>query len=198
MGLSFPGTTNRLYAPATGLSNASDMAAAQHAIATELMGSGVNFMSEWYARKSNISHSADARVNQIREDVAGSTRELRPHVAAYGTPEEVMKVAANAVTSVILGCNADDELLANALALRNQPATRHIAIKNTRIDTTAARDDAIVVGHGAQRWTQAVPESRLALAQAQSPVSHATALRCMRVGRFSSCCFAIIQLPEEL
>lgn len=119
---------------------------------------------------------------------------MSPHTAH----RKVMKVAANAVTSVIFGCNADGELLANALALRNQPATRHIAIKNTRIDTTAARDDVIVVGHGAQRWPQAVPESRLALAQAPLPVSHATALRYMRVRRFSSCCFAIIQLPEEL
>jgi hypothetical protein len=56
---------------------------------------------------------------------------LPPHL---GFPVCLFSVPPSSVKSILLGCNADDSLLACALTLREHPETQHIGIARARVD----------------------------------------------------------------
>ena len=51
-----------------------------------------------------------------------------------GFPLCLFKVPPNSIKAILLGCNADDDLLKKTLTLRERPESKHIRIEKARID----------------------------------------------------------------
>ena len=51
-----------------------------------------------------------------------------------GLPVYLFKVPTEAIKTIILGCNAENELFDKVLSLRVNPATEHIRIKKSHVD----------------------------------------------------------------